>query len=247
MAYRILTITLLLVLIMLAASCKKETETLDEARMMYHYFPVETGRERVYQSDSIIYLAGGTRRDTFTSFIKERVGDYYIDNEGNKVFIVERYFKRKITDPWARINSWTIRRNTTQAISTEENLTFIKLIFPPARGKSWNGNIYLDEDIRVGVGGEFVQMYKNWNYRIENTNATVSTGAGTFNDCVVVRQADINTIIDRRRVFESYAPEVGLILKEMTILDGDGSGTNLPWEQRAKKGFIHTLRLIEHN
>jgi hypothetical protein len=228
-------------------SCSDKTEELSEESMGFNYFPIETGKFKTYRSDSIIYSGGGTRIDTFTSYTDERIGGYTIDLEGNKVYIVERYFKRNIQDNWSRVNSWTVYFSQNRIIRTEENLKFIKLVFPTVKGKSWNGNIFLDDDIRIEAGGEFLQMYRNWNYRIENLGANVVLNNLNFDDCLIVRQVDVNTVIDRRRVYETYARGVGLVSKEMIILDGDGSGINLPWEQRAKKGFIHQLTLIDYN
>lgn len=240
-------IGILLSIMALIVSCTSKIEIPDDNKIGYQYFPIQQGMQRTYQSDSIIYSGGGTRIDTLTSYLQDRVGEYLTDLEGNNGYILERYFKRNLSENWSRINSWTVYRDNTRAISTEENIKFIKMIFPPTKGRTWNGNIFLDEDIRVEVGGEFIQMYRNWNSRIEEKGLTVTVNQQDYQDCVVVRLADINTVIDRRRVYETYAAGIGLISKDMIILDGDGSGSNLPWEQRAKKGFIHSLRLIEHN
>jgi hypothetical protein len=104
-------------------SCTEKTEILDENLFGYEYFPLETGKFRIYASDSIIFTGGGTRRDTFHSFIREEVGDSFTDQEGKRGYKIERYFKREIEDSWTRMNTWTAYSEKTRIITNEDNLT----------------------------------------------------------------------------------------------------------------------------
>jgi len=237
---------LLLISIVALSSCGNEIEEFDQSVFGYEYFPIVKGKYRIYKSDSIIYTGGGTRIDTFSAYIKEEVGEKFMDLEGNSVFKLDRYFKRNLSDNWTKTNTWTSYLGQTKAVTVEENLKFVKLVFPPTKGKSWNGNIFLDTDIRVDVSGEPIQIFRNWNHRVEDTDFSITLANHSF-DVLAIRLVDASTIIDRRYVYEYYAKGIGLVKKEMIILDGDGTGINLPWEQKAKKGFIHNLSLIEHN
>ena len=60
--------------IMVGISCTKETEPVDESTFGYDFIPVTKGKSWIYVSDSIIYDNGGTKIDTFVSFIKEEIG-----------------------------------------------------------------------------------------------------------------------------------------------------------------------------
>lgn len=80
----------------------------------------------------------------------------------------------KDTDAWQSLNTWTVQIDQNRAIRTEENLKFIKLIFPFSKGMRWDGNAFIDTDIRVQAGDENIQPYKNWKYRIENTEAEIT-------------------------------------------------------------------------
>lgn len=232
--------------IVVGISCTKETEPVDESTFGYDFFPVTKGKSWIYASDSIIYDNGGTKIDTFVSFIKEEIGDSFIDEAGNTVYKLNRYFRRNPTDVWSRTNTWTTYTDRTRAIRTEENLKFVKLVFPLKKGLRWDGNVFLDEDIKIDVAGESIEAYKNWKHKIEEINEKFSF-KGSDAVAVKVNLVDDASIIDRRKVTEYYGKGIGLLKKEMIILDSDGSRPNDPWEKKAQKGFIHTLTLIEVN
>lgn len=224
--------------------CSKETQPVDESTFGYDFFPITKGKSWIYASDSIIYDNGGTKIDTFSSFIREEVGDSFVDETGITVYKLNRFFKRNPNDVWSRTNTWTTYTDKTRAIRTEENLKFIKLVFPLKKGLRWDGNVFLDEDIKIDVAGESIEAYKNWKHNIEEIDENFNFN-GTDVKSVRVNLVDDASIIDRRKVTEYYGQGIGLLKKEMIILDSDGSRPNDPWEKKAQKGFIHTLTLIE--
>jgi hypothetical protein len=234
----------LLLAMLTISSCESETEELDESVFGYRFFPVQEGKTWIYASDSIIYSASGTRKDTLKSFIKEVIGTPFKDLEGNDVNRLERYFRRLETDPWTKTNTWTVLLDKTRAIRTEENIKFVKLVFPIKKGLRFDGNVFVDEDIKIPVGGEQIEAYKNWKHRMEEIDEKVSFKGDSIKS-IRVNLVDENSIIDRRKVTEYYGEGIGLIKKEMMILDSDGSRPNDAWEAKAQKGFIHTLTLIE--
>jgi len=219
---------------------------VDESTFGYDFFPITKGKSWIYASDSILYDNGGSKVDTFSSFIKEEVGDSFVDETGITVYKLNRFFKRNPTDVWSRTNTWTTYTDKTRAIRTEENLKFIKLVFPLKKGLRWDGNVFLDEDIKIDVAGESIEAYKNWKHRMEEIDEDFSFNGSNVKS-VRVNLVDDASIIDRRKVTEYYGKGIGLLKKEMIILDSDGSRPNDPWEKKAQKGFIHTLELIEVN
>lgn len=237
---------ILLLLFLGFLSCRNETETLDESTFGYDFFPVATGKSWTYASDSIIFDNGGAKKDTLRSYIREEIGEKFLDEEGKDVYKVHRYIRRDPADAWSMINTWTTSADSFRAIRTEENLKFVKLVFPVKKGLRWDGNIFIDEDLRIEVAGESIEPYKNWKYRMEEIDEPYSY-KGSNVASVRVSLVDDSSIIDRRKVTEFYGKGIGLLRKEMMILDSDGSRPGDPWELKAQKGFIHTLTLIEHN
>lgn len=227
-------------------SCNKETEKLDESVFGYDFFPLAPNKSWTYMSDSIVYSNGGSSRDTFKSFIREQVGEALVDASGNTFYKINRFFKRNETDNWTKINTWTVTKDKSRAIRTEENIKFVKLVFPIKKGLRFDGNVFVDEDLKIDVNGEILEPYKNWKHRIEEISEPF-TFNGTNVPSLKINLVDETSIIDRRKVTEYYGENIGLVKKEMTILDSDGSRPNDPWDKKAQKGFIHTLTLIDYN
>jgi hypothetical protein len=100
--------------------------------------------------------------------------------------------------------------------------------------------------LKIEVGGEFVEAYKNWKHKIESLESIIKYKNQDV-QALQINLVDETSIIDRRKVVEYYVKGIGLLRKEMIILDSDGSKPNDPWENKAKKGFIHQLTLLDHN
>lgn len=236
--------TLLVGIFFLYFSCEKAVEEVNPDSFGYDYFPVATGKTWTYQSDSVIIRSGGLRRDSLRSFIREEIGEKYKDAEGKEVYKVFRSYRRKETDAWQNINTWTVQLDQNRAIRTEENLKFIKLVFPFVKGLRWDGNAFIDSDIKIMAGDETIQPYKNWKYRIEDTAAEI-TFQGQKTKTLKVNLVSDTSVIDLRNVSEFYGKGVGLIRKEMAIFDTNTAQPNVSWNIKAQKGFTHTLTLID--
>lgn len=59
-------------------------------------------------------------------------------------------------------------KNKSNAIRTEENIKFVKLVFPVKEGLRFDGNVYVNEDLKVEVGGEMLEPYDSWNHQIKS-------------------------------------------------------------------------------
>ncbi|KXK40432.1 MAG: hypothetical protein UZ09_BCD002000402 [Bacteroidetes bacterium OLB9] len=225
--------------------CISEVEIPDTSDYGYEYFPIEKGRSWIYQSDSIVFYNSGQEVDTFRSYLKEEIGDIIKDIDGTEIHKVKRYFKRNESDPWTPIHTWTTSLRDNKALRTEENLKFIKMVFPIKENLNFDGNLYIDPEIRIEVQGEALEPYKVWKTRIEDIDTLIR-----FHDtdlaCMMIHLVDDTTIVDRRRVYEFYGKGIGLVRKEMILVDTDSSKPDTPWENKILKGFIHTLQLLEY-
>ena len=241
---------------------KREVEDTRIEDFGYDYFPLEVGRSWEYEVDSIIYdpAVGGTAVDSFRTFIREVVADTLLDNTGEALYRVERYYRRNDTLPWQAERVLTLSRDEQRATRVEDNLRFTKLVFPVRAGKFWDGNAFFDELRFVFVAGESVQMFKGWQYRILEAGAPATVGSLEFEEVVTVQNADnryLNNFLELRLATEQYARGVGLVYRELNIWDTlcrdccggnteDGVCQSLPWEEKVEKGFSVRQRLIRY-
>lgn len=232
-------------LVILLSACTSNTEDSDTSQWGYDYFPLETGRSWTYESDSIIFTRGGTQIDTLRAVIREEVGDFTLDAQGNRIYKIYRTFRKNDSNTWQRLNTWTAYMDRTRAVRTEENVKLIKLIFPVERGKRFDGNIFVDKNNKILLGGELMDVYKDWSHIIEEVDME-DTLSGKVVQLCHIRLVDDESVIDKRQATERYARGIGLLEKSYTIVELDPSRINQPWDEKITRGFIHHMRLIDY-
>jgi len=207
----------------------------------------------IYDVDSTIYdIVGGNNVSVTVNSIqvKEEVTDSFPDNEGRTVFRIERFERNDESEEWRIKDVWTAAITERQAERTEENLRFIKLIFPVSENTNpWDGNRYIDENTVISVAGESIIIFKNWLYEYHEIGGSLNVGPFTFDDVVTVYQANEKNLIELRRSFEQYAKGVGLVNRKIEILDTqciDPCSTQT-WAEKAEKGFIVEQTIREYN
>lgn len=242
--------------ILFLIACNGETEEPQDKA--YDYYPLEIGRYQVYQVDSVIFdpVVGGIDQKSASLQVKEVVVDTFRDETNTLLYKIERYerpgdgFSWEIKDVFAKGNL------DDQAIYIDDNLRFIKFIFPPKQYKQWNGNVFFDEFLTVDVAGEPVQIFKSWEYEMTEVGESLHQSPYDFEDVVTVVNAENENLIEYRYAVEKYARGIGLVYREMRILDTQCDACcnsdiseceSLPWEEKAEAGFILTQRLIDYN
>jgi hypothetical protein len=214
------------------------------------YYPLAVGKYWIYKVDSTIFDPNGDSTVSFsTTFVKEEITDTLLDNEGNVAFRYERYERSADTLPWQVKKVFTATLDGKQAIRTEDNLRFIKMTFPLRENNRWNGNAYFDPSLIVTVAGESLEMFKSWEYKIEAVGKADTVGTFAFEAVTVVEEAASENLIELRSSLAKYAKGIGLVYRELWILDTqcieacDGQS----WEEKAEKGFILKQYILEHN
>jgi hypothetical protein len=213
------------------------------------YFPLQTGRFIEYAVDSLLFdfaPGGGTQRDSVRVYLREQVGEPFPDAEGALRFPIERYERSQPTDAWTLKNVWSATRTAAQATRTEDNLRFLRLVFPLDRTTRWDGNRWIDESLELIVAGERIRPFGNWSYQVEALDAPGAVGAFVFDSLLTVTEADYANALERRWSEAQYAKNIGLVRREQWILDSQYCNNNpppadcatKPWLEKAEKGFV---------
>jgi len=248
--------TLILVLILAAAGCVKDEiqDPLDDSSR--EYFPLTIGKYVSYAVDSIVIddSPNGNIKDTVHFFLKEEITDIQLTN-GDTVYYIHR-FRRDSTESWRLTDTWTARIVNNEALRTEENLTFRKLVFPLRDGKKWVATSFINPSTTVLIGTENVQAYQEWQSQVNEFDIADNIGSFSFEDGNImhVSQTDTDDGNTKRYVMEKYARGIGLVQRTDTILDSRciplGDFTTClgkPWLEHAGKGYILSQIMIDHN
>jgi len=224
----------------------------------YEYYPLEVGRSWTYQVDSITFdpAVGGTAIDSFRTFLREVIVDTLLDAAGQTQYRVEQYYRRHDSLPWQISKVLTMAREERRALRTEDNLKFVKIPFPIKDADTWDGNQFFDEQTTfVLIRGEQVAMFKDWAYSVLQEGKQAIIGDLEFEEVANLQNADDESQIERRYAIEQYAKNVGLIYRELEILDTQcqvccasdfETCEGIPWRDKAEKGMIVRQQLIRY-
>ncbi len=191
-------------ILLLAISCQEETIVPDNSRLGTDFFPMEKGLFWEYEVNLTTYNLLDSLPLHY--FLREVVADTFTDLSGQTSFRLERFSRDTASVAWELDSVWTARVSATQVVRTENNVPFIKLTFPLAEGKQWNGNTLNNRGTEP--------------YTINSLGGSLELGDTTFNNTLVVLQKEVlDTIVfqDVRR--EYFASEVGMVKKEFIQLN----------------------------
>jgi hypothetical protein len=240
-----------LLLLLLLASCTREVEPF--APIAYDYSPMDSGKFIVYQVDSIIYNEYEDRVDSHSYEIRYEYGRTELDAADEPIYRLLRYERTAANATWELKAVFAAKNTRNQFQLIENNQRLIKLTYPIAEGGDWDGLPFIRRDTSIEIQGGSINLYKDWdNFSYQAIEPNFSINGLSFDTTVVVLQVDKTNNIERRYAKERYAKGVGLIEREMWILDTQCGGNiatciSTPWEIKAEKGFILRQRVLQHN
>ncbi len=126
----------------------------------------------------------------------------------------------------------------------ENNLRFIKLVFPVKATTKWNGNVYIPA---LTAGLDELKWYYDWDYAYSHINEDFNNGIMNFPNSVLISYEKLtNDSINNAQYSnytnykEAYARNVGLIYRELTH-----------WEYQPtvgyRSGFSVVMRAKKYN
>lgn len=173
-----------------------------EVNLGYDYFPNKVGTYITYAVDSIGYSINS---DTAHYLTKEVLVEEFLDGIGELAVTIERYRSDNNGSSWYLTDIWTQKRTGTQAQKVEEDIRYVRMVYPIEQGKTWNGNAY--------------NTMPAWNYEYTGIDVPRSFGVLSFPQCIVVKQRDNVNFVDQEIASEVYAKDVGLVYKRLTDLN----------------------------
>ena len=185
--------------LMALAACHGDEE-LDPARVGYNFFPLQVGIYVVYDVEEITYSFESSITENFQ--LRTQVVDSFMNQAGNLTYIMYEWRRSSPGDDWEFVQTNSLRRNATQGVFVEGNVPFLRLSFPIAAGKSWDGNVLNSQPEDV--------------YEMDSIFSTYVTPAGeNIPETVTVVQEDNQDFtVNLVRRFEIYGRHIGVVYKE---------------------------------
>lgn len=167
------------------------------------FFPTETGRFVEYEVKEEEYALGG-KAITRNYQVKEIIAESYTDPAGKIAYRIARFRRNADGQRWQPDSTITLRLLADHAVRNENGKDYVKMMFPPAEKKVWNGNIYNN-------AGED-------NYELTNVNKSYILAKTTFDRSATVIQQNDSTLVNQDKRIEIYAADVGLVYRERILL-----------------------------
>ncbi len=155
------------------------------------------GKSNVYDVTETQYTLT-TNPVVKTYQLKELTASTFKDSDGKEALRIERYRRENDSQNWMIDSVFTAKNTTDKALKTENNVTYVKMIFPVKEGLKWDGNLFNN------LGNDTYEM-KNVRKPFLDYPITMT----------VVQQND-STLVDLKKRIEVYAEGVGIIYQEKT-------------------------------
>lgn len=193
----------------------------------YSYFPTNEGHELIYDASLITRdpIAGD---DTSVFQVREVVESIFNDNQGRPTQRLERYIRATPADPWVIADVWTSNMTSTRVEKKEENITYIKLVFPLLEGKDWDGHSLNSLGPR-----EYIYDWLDEPYSVNGI---------AYDSTLRVVQADEDNFVYKEQFEEVYAAGIGLVYKNQIYIEYDR--TTNPQVVGVKEQRLYTEKLV---
>lgn len=180
-------------------ACNSEKVEPEPNRLGYDFFPLETGNFVEYDVQETYYSL--TANPIVRNYqIKEVIGDSFLDLSNEIGYQVMRYSRSDDNAAWRLDSIWVAKRTASQAIRIENNMAFVKLVFPAEEKKTWNGNV--------------LNNLGNDDYVFDAINKPYQLSVQTFEKTLTVMQSTDSSLVNQDKRTEIYAQGIGLVYKE---------------------------------
>lgn len=185
-------------------SCTKENNA-PAVDLQTEFYPLKVGSVYIYDVDSNDYTHFVPESYKFQ--IKDSVADTFLDLTGQTNYRIERYRRNNSASNWIIQQVYSRNKSLRAGEEFINNQRFVRLVFPPTRGTSWNGNS------KNTIGKQ--------DYIIEEGILPLTVNSLSFDSTVTVTEIDEFNLIQEDLVKSTYAKNVGLVQKTVTAIGKD--------------------------
>jgi hypothetical protein len=177
--------------------------------MGYNFFPIEKSNYSIYKVDSIVWNDYNTTVDTFSFEVKLRIDSAFTDNSGKQSHRWKKYVKTD-SNQWVFNNNYTLTNSSQKVETVQENMRYIKLVFPVVAGTVWNSNA-LNTDVETSA------IYSDVDYSTSILNIN-------YDSCALVIYEEEVNLIQEFIHQEIYSRNIGMIYKKQVHKENKTTG-----------------------
>jgi len=182
-------------------SCEPSPEVVTTIRGS-EYFPLQVGHYLLYDVDSTHISLN--IESNFKFQLRMTVTGSFQNSGGNTTYVMQREKRADASGEWTPAGTWSAWVDARNAVLVEGNERFIRLQFPINTGNQWNGNAM------NSVGGDDF---------CDDKPCDIYAISAVEPDILVIHGDDKDLLVKYDARTETYRKDIGLVDKEMTILE----------------------------
>ena len=198
----------LLTIFLFVISCnKKDLSTLDSSDK--NYYPVKNGYWIKYAVDSIRISFNNPKIDSFVSKyqILETIDSFDIDLAGNQRWKLTILRRADSSKPWDFVKLWTLFIRDNKVHKIENNIDFIKMVFPIGKTYTWYDKAYYDTELEKRNSSKILYEYNDIHMPYQGMY-------NSFDSTIRVVYYNYEDVINKDHFEEIYAKNIGMVYSE---------------------------------
>jgi hypothetical protein len=188
------TTFLTIFLVFLIISCEKINKS-DPVKSYKEYYPLKIGNYIIYNVDSTSFEGKLTK---FNYELKDIITDTFSDQEKRLNYRIERFQKDSNSESWKLRNVWTATFTDDKLINFEQNINYVRLIFPINSKQKWNLNAYNSLSVQNASYSDIHKSFKMGTIFVDSS-------------VTIVEKADTSNLISNEFQKRVYGFDIGLI------------------------------------
>jgi hypothetical protein len=214
-----------LILLVVSACTKSDIET-----QKFDFYPLNDKLVRIYEVIEVNYAVS---EDPVAKsyFLKEKISQIIANTGKETSFVIERLTSKSISGVWKLDSVWSGNFWPDKLVLKENNKELLKLVFPVQNKVSWNLNKF--------------NTLESTKAEYEKTNIRLTINKQNYDGVIKVKIKNDSTAINLHRNLEYYAPNIGLIAKEIINVDYCQSSPSCIGKGIINFGAIKKITLVK--
>lgn len=219
-------------------SCSKKEVPDPVSTLGLDYYPLQIGKYVIYQVDSTVYTDLPKDTVIYNYQLKEKISAQFEDPQGGVTYRLERFVRFSNASnnyegqAWRKFDVWAIRPSNRLIELQENNLRFVRLIFPIQLNGSWDCN-------KTNTLAEQFCRY-------EAINETIKVNQLNLENTITVAQLNSVNLIEAHTASEKYGKGIGLVSKEYAHVQGKKVEAGKTVFERIENGLIYKQTILSH-
>jgi hypothetical protein len=199
----------IILFIIILSACRRDID-ISKRGQGKEFYNNKTGSWISYKVDSIVFSDFNQQvqnADTFHFELKEMIAGKFTDNAGRETSRIEVYKRKDAAESWQLARVSTSNLTDLSLEKTEDNMRFVKLVFPASASRTWNGN--------------YLNSAAPWDYSYLDLNKPADINGHHFDETITVSELDSsnNTFIRKGFAREIYAKNIGMIYRQTDTVE----------------------------